>query len=108
DISAGLQLRLTGGNLENSGWVNVIGGIVTGTATLNNNAGGVIRGDGKVSNTINNNAGGQLRAEPGKSLTFTASGITNSGQINLYGGLLEFTQNLTNNAGGFISGNGTL
>jgi autotransporter-associated beta strand protein len=164
-VPAGLQLRLTGNTLANTGTIDLAGGIVAGTATLSNNAGGavsgsgtisapfanaggtlrvvggtmnvtsafansgeiflggglatlggagaitntgLIRGEGKISKAINNNAGGQLRADPGKSLTFTGSGNTNSGQINLYGGLLEFTQNLTNNAGGFISGNGTL
>jgi fibronectin-binding autotransporter adhesin len=164
NVSSGQQLRLTGGMLANTATVDLVGGIVAGTATLSNNAGGIvsgrgtisapftnaglldvesgtlnitlgsansgeillggglatlggagaitntglIRGEGKISKTINNNAGGQIRAEPGKSLTLTGSGNTNSGQINLYGGLLEITQNLTNNAGGFISGNGTL
>ena len=69
---------------------------------------GLVTGDGQIGGPFANAAAGELRAEPGRSLTLTGSGNTNAGAINLYGGLLEFTQNLTNNAGGFISGNGTL
>jgi T5SS/PEP-CTERM-associated repeat protein/autotransporter-associated beta strand protein len=104
----GGQLQLTGGSLANTGRIHFNGGTLGGAATLNNNLSGVIAGNGTMASPLSNNAGGELRAEPGKSLTLTGSGNTNSGEINLYGGLLEFTQNLTNNAGGFISGNGTL
>jgi hypothetical protein len=69
---------------------------------------GLITGDGQVGGTFTNDAAGELRAEPGRSLTLTGANNTNAGQINLYGGMLDFTQNLANNAGAFISGNGTL
>ncbi len=165
EVPSGLQLRLTGGTLANTGTIDLEGGIVAGTATLNNSAGGiisghgtisspfgnnagslvvesgtlnipqafansgeivlsggaaalngagaisntgVIRGDGKVSKTVVNNVGGEIRAEPGKSLILTGAGTSNSGQMYLYGGFLESIQSFTNNAGGFISGNGTL
>jgi len=69
---------------------------------------GLVTGDGQLGGTFNNAIGGELRAEPGRSLKLTGSGNGNSGQINLLGGLIEFTQNLTNSVGGFISGNGAL
>ncbi|MEZ6191397.1 MAG: hypothetical protein R3C45_08925 [Phycisphaerales bacterium] len=69
---------------------------------------GLVTGDGQVGGTFTNAAGGELRAEPGKSLRFTGANNANLGQVNLFGGLLEFTQDLTNFSTGFISGNGTL
>ncbi len=82
------------------------------TSTINANAGmtnnGLVTGDGQIGGTFTNAAAGELRGEPGKSLKLTGANNTNAGQINLFGGLVEFTQNLTNNAGGFISGNGTI
>ncbi|MEX2168356.1 MAG: hypothetical protein WD851_03525 [Pirellulales bacterium] len=69
---------------------------------------GLVTGDGRIGGRLQNAATGELRAEPGRSLTLTGANNTNSGQVSLFGGQLEFTQNLTNNAAGFISGNGTL
>jgi T5SS/PEP-CTERM-associated repeat protein len=69
---------------------------------------GLVTGDGQIGGAFTNAATGELRGEPGKSLKLTGANNTNAGQISLYGGMLDFTQNLTNNAGGFISGNGTL
>jgi T5SS/PEP-CTERM-associated repeat protein len=69
---------------------------------------GLVTGDGQIGGTFTNAASGQLRAEAGRSLKLTGVNNTNAGQINLFGGQLEFTQNLTNSAGAFISGNGSL
>ena len=69
---------------------------------------GLVTGDGELGGTFENSVAGELRAEPGRSLKLTGSGNTSSGQINLLGGLIEFTRDLANNASGFISGNGTL
>jgi hypothetical protein len=69
---------------------------------------GLVTGDGQIGGTFANAAAGELRASSGRSLKFTGSGNTNGGQIILLGGELEFTQDLTNNAGAFISGNGSL
>ena len=79
--------------------VNVTGGITNQ---------GLVTGDGQIGGTFTNAAAGELRGEPGKSLKLTGANNVNAGQINLFGGMVEFTQNLTNNSGGFISGNGTL
>jgi len=80
--------------------------------TVNVNLGitnqGLVTGDGQVGGTFANAVGGELRASSGKSLRLTGTGNTNAGQIKLFGGELEFTEDLTNNAGAFVSGNGTL
>jgi T5SS/PEP-CTERM-associated repeat protein len=69
---------------------------------------GLVTGDGQIGGTFANASTGELRAQAGRSLQLTGSGNTNAGQIKLLGGELEFTQNLTNSAGAFISGNGSL
>ncbi|HEX3601561.1 MAG TPA: hypothetical protein VHU84_15525, partial [Lacipirellulaceae bacterium] len=69
---------------------------------------GLVTGDGQIGGTFANAATGELRAEPGHSLTLTGANNTNAGRINLLGGELEFTQNLTNSFGGLVSGNGSL
>ncbi len=94
------------------------GGLLGGTLDLNDDMTvnvtlgitnqGLVTGDGQLGGTFTNAIGGELRGEPGRSLKLTGPGNANSGQINLLGGLVEFTQGLTNNAGGLISGNGSL
>lgn len=69
---------------------------------------GLVTGDGELGGTFTNASTGELRGEPGKSLKLTGANNINAGQVNLFGGMVEFTQNLTNSSGGFISGNGTL
>src|ERR1700742_2474750 len=69
---------------------------------------GLVRGDGQIGGTFTNTATSELRAEAGHSLTLTGANNTNAGRVNLLGGELEFTQNLTNSAGALISGNGSL
>jgi hypothetical protein len=81
---------------------------MTVNITLGTTNQGLVTGDGELGGTLTNAAAGELRGEPGKSLKLTGANNANAGQINLFGGLVEFTQNLTNNAGGFISGNGTI
>ncbi|MBI2826216.1 MAG: PEP-CTERM sorting domain-containing protein [Planctomycetia bacterium] len=81
---------------------------VTVNVTLGITNQGLVSGDGQIGGTFANAAAGELRAEPGRSLKLTGANNTNAGQISLYGGMLEFTQNLTNNSGALISGNGTL
>jgi hypothetical protein len=69
---------------------------------------GLVTGDGQIGGTFANAATGELRAQAGRSLQLTGANNTNAGQIKLLGGELEFTQNLTNSTGAFISGNGSL
>ncbi len=79
-VPAGLQLRLTGGTLANTGTVDLAGGGVAGTATLSNNAGGAVTGRGTISAPLAN-AGGTLRAVGG-TMTVT-NAFANSGVIRL-------------------------
>jgi T5SS/PEP-CTERM-associated repeat protein len=116
--ASALDLRRGTFNLTNQavaiGFGGLFGGAldvnegVTVNVTLGVTNQGLVTGDGQIGGTFVNTAAGELRAEPGRSLTLTGAGNTNAGQINLYGGMLDFTQNLTNNAGAFISGNGSL
>src|SRR5262249_14904277 len=81
---------------------------MTVNVTLGTTNQGLVTGDGEIGGTFTNSATGELRGEPGKSLKLTGASNVNAGQINLLGGMVEFTQNLSNNSGAFISGNGTL
>ena len=97
------------GTLDNGGSVILSGpAAALGGTTLNNNSGGIVRGEGTILAALNNNAGGEIRGEVGKTLLLTATPGTSSGQINLQGGTLQFSQALTNGSGGNILGQGTL
>lgn len=97
------------GTLANSGSVVLSGpAAVVGGMTLNNNSGGIVRGNGTISAVLNNNSGGEIRGEAGNTLLFTAVPGPNAGQINLQGGTVQFTQALTNSASGQIIGRGVL
>ncbi|HEY3393238.1 MAG TPA: hypothetical protein VGK58_11045, partial [Lacipirellulaceae bacterium] len=85
-----------------------LGPNMTVNSTLGITNSGLITGDGEIGGPFTNAVTGELRAQAGRSLRLTGSGNSNAGQIKLLGGELEFTQNLTNNVGGFISGNGSL
>jgi T5SS/PEP-CTERM-associated repeat protein len=73
---------------------------------LTNN--GLITSDGQIGGTITNAIGGELRGEAGKTLTLTGTGNTNDGRLKLSGGEINFTNDLTNNVAGTITGNGSL
>ena len=114
-VAAGATLLLqTGGTfaastLDNNGSVVLAGpAAALSGATLNNNSGGIVRGEGTISAVVNNNAGGEIRGELGKTLLLTAAPGANAGQINLQGGTVQFSQPLTNAAAGQITGRGTL
>jgi hypothetical protein len=75
--------------------------------TITNNK--LIDGNGHVSNNLTNNALGEIRASNMQRLTFSGATNTNSGKINMVnGGTIEFTNALTNNAAGVITGRGAL
>jgi hypothetical protein len=96
-IAAGLQLRLTGGSVANSGAINLSGGIVAGTSTLNNNAAGTIGGHGTIATPFSN--AGFLVPESGTINVVQA--FTNTGLIQLTG----FNSSL---AGGAINNMGSI
>ena len=69
---------------------------------------GPIHGTGRIQSTLINEAGGELRAGVGQWLVVTGAGNSNAGDINLIGGSVEFTQDLTNHDSGRIVGWGNL
>jgi len=93
--------------IVNQGDVQIAGLKVGGQIGVLENA-GLVRGNGQIDSVLENTAGGEVRALAGNELRFTGSGNTNAGEINLLGGVVEFTGDLTNAAGGFIGGRGTL
>ena len=103
DDSAGLQLKLTGGNLANTGVINLNGGIVSGTATLNNTT-GTINGHGTISSVFTSNMG--LLVVDSGTLS-VASGFANSGEILLNGGVATLNSGIVTNTG-LIRGDGII
>src|SRR5207247_786650 len=78
--------------------------------TVNNT--GLVHGNGRINGKVDNlSVVGEVRADALDRIVFTGTtgfgNSTNSGQINLFGGAVEFTGSLTNNAGGRITGRGT-
>ncbi len=95
------------GGLDNQGLIDLgANSLSIAGGTLINT--GVILGNGQIGNPLTNNASGEVRAENGKQIRFTgALNKNNQGaQINMLGGTVEFTQNLTNH--GRINGRGVL
>lgn len=78
-----------------------VAGVDTSEVLIGNS--GVISGSGVVNRGLHNNADGQLRSLSGQSIQFAGAGSVNAGQINAFGGSVEFAQNLTNQAGGEIN-----
>ncbi len=116
--SSALHLQRGTLNLTNQAVTIGTGGLLGNTLDLNDDMTvnvtlgitnqGIVTGDGQIGGTFSNSTTGELRGEPGRSLKLTGANNTNAGRINLLGGQVEFTQNLTNNVGGLISGNGSI
>ncbi len=81
-LTSGYSLSLGGSaiSLANAGTINLNGGSVNGTGTLNNNSGGSVNGPGVISALINNSGG----------------------EIDANGGTITLTNLLGNNSGGEI------
>lgn len=67
---------------------------------------GVVQGTGRFAGGMNNTTLGTVRARAGDYLVIEQSGLTNSGNIELSGGTLEYTKPISNLNTGFISGRG--
>lgn len=131
NLGSGMTLRISGseGNLTvaDTGVLNLNGGTATGfiignygeinlasaSSTLgqagnNLSNSGRIVGTGRVNASLGNYANGRIIVDAGHRLVF--HGETNNnfagGTLELSGGTVEFTNTLTNRAGGFISGRG--
>jgi hypothetical protein len=81
--------------------------LVSGTTLTNF---GLIDGTARFTTSLDNRANGELRVADGERLNFqtAAAAPLNRGSISLLGGTMEFTQLLTNQLTGVISGRGTL
>jgi T5SS/PEP-CTERM-associated repeat protein len=95
--------------LANNGSILMAGNLaVLSGGTLTNNSGALISGTGTINNNLINAVGGTIRATGSERLVFAGGANTNSGNIDLVGGTLEFRQSFTNAAGAAISGYGSL
>ena len=61
-----------------------------------------------MGNALINTAQGEVEVVAGERLRFGGSGNTNAGEINNFGGMVRFAQDLTNENGGFIGGRDTI
>jgi T5SS/PEP-CTERM-associated repeat protein len=69
---------------------------------------GTIQGTGQIDAPLDNLSAGIVRGFAGDHLAFGGGGHVNQGQLQLYGGTIEFAGDLTNAAGGTILGGGAL
>ncbi len=67
---------------------------------------GVLYGTGVVGPALVNSSTGELRTLSGEWARFGGAGNTNAGEVNNFGGLVEFEQDFTNEATGFVGGRG--
>jgi autotransporter-associated beta strand protein len=84
-VPFGMQLRLLGANLYNTGIIDLDGGSITGSATgLYNQAGGTIQGGSSIQSPMTNN-GGLIHANAGSTLLITnfSGGNTNGGELRI-------------------------
>ncbi len=109
------RINATGGSL--AGAVNVSGvndlaslgalqnpaTVLTDVAARNS---GLLHGSAILSSALDNQSIGELRTLTGQWARFEGAGNTNSGEINNFGGLVDFGKDMTNTSSGFIGGRG--
>ena len=99
---------LAAGRIVNHGQVIVDGFVANLQADSLQNS-GVMIGNGRLVTRLVNASGAQVRVGSSELMQFAGSGDnSNSGELAILGGTLEFSHGLTNNAGGVIAGRGTL
>ncbi|MBI1369926.1 MAG: hypothetical protein GC162_14885 [Planctomycetes bacterium] len=105
DLKGGI---FSGGVIDNQGLIlleSPLGGLAGGT--LSNS--GLVTGSGRIDNALANQASGQVRVLAGQDLRFTGSAPhDNAGLIESVAGVMEFTDHLTNEAVGRITGRDAL
>ena len=69
---------------------------------------GILFGSAFLATALNNQSTGELRTLSSDFVRFEGVGSTNAGQINNYGGVTEFTNDLTNLSGGEIDASGVI
>src|SRR5262249_38334376 len=96
------------GQLLNGGEFQLGGCSARLAGALSNNNGGRVSGTGTVTGTLVNSANSVVSADAGQRLVF-GTGINGSNAtIQMTGGTIEFTGQLSNQANGLISGRGVL
>jgi hypothetical protein len=90
---------------NNGGTLILQGPLANVTGLMVNNA-GFVSGTGRFIGGLNNGAAGTIRVETGDDVIIDTAGPTNLGTIELAGGTVEYSQTLSNLAGGTISGRG--
>ena len=101
-VPFGLQLRLLGGNLTNTGIIDLDGGSISGAGTLVNAAGGTVQGGSSVQSPMSND-GGLIHANAGTTLL-----ITNLSGGNVNGGELRIADGSGINVTGAFASGGTI
>ncbi len=67
---------------------------------------GLLHGSATLTSSLNNWSTGEVRLLTGNWMRIEGSLNLNTGEINNFGGMVEFSQDLTNQSGGFIGGRG--
>lgn len=98
-------LGATAAIFNSGGTLQLNGPAARVTGFFANNA-GIVQGTGRFTAGMNNGTGGTIRARAGDHLIIDQVGMTNPGNIELSGGVLEYTRTLSNLSNGFISGRG--
>ena len=93
--------------IDNDGEIDLSARDTPITADLLNNS-GLIFGDGRIDATLANLSGGEVRATAGNRVVITGADNTSEGDINLFGGTVEFSQSLAVAEAGRINGRGLL
>ncbi len=90
--------------VENGAMLAIVSGGTFRAGTFSNN--GLVIGDGTIESNFTNSASGEVRLSSNQSLNLTGATNINAGEINNFGGLVEFEQGITNEASGFVGGRG--
>lgn len=93
-------------SVTNNGGTLVLNGPFANVSGPFTNTGGYITGTGRFLGGLNNGASGTIRALFGDHIIIDQAGVTNAGTIDLADGTIEYTQSLSNQATGFITGRG--
>ena len=112
-ISPGAILELQSGSSFSEGVMFNSGELVLNGLTATAGGGplenfGLIHGQGRITAIVENDSGGEIRAEANQRVNLQGTNGLNQGLISLQGGTLEFSQPLTNDTTGRITGRGTL
>jgi autotransporter-associated beta strand protein len=102
-VSLGQQLHLFGSSLVSTGMIELEGGVVSGTAMLNNST-GIVNGFGTISSPLTNS--GALVIEGG--ILAVSNAFANSGEVVLAGGLATLSGSGAMNNTGIVRGEGAI